>query len=39
MRFPSCLTLSLSAPKPEEARSALERSGFYGWLPPCAAQP
>jgi hypothetical protein len=39
MRSPSSLTLSLSAPKPEEARAALVRSGFYGWLPSCAAQP
>lgn len=38
MRFPSCLTLSPSAPK-LEARAELVRSGFYGWLGPCAAQP
>jgi hypothetical protein len=36
MRFPSSLTLSLSASKPP---AALVRSGFYGWLAPCAAQP
>lgn len=38
MQCPSCLTLSPSAYKPE-ARAALVRSGFYGWLAPCAAQP
>lgn len=38
MRFPSCLTLSPSALKPAEARAALVRSGFYGWLAPYAAQ-